>query len=298
MVARPIDVSEVSSALAEALSRFLPEGSEFRSADARDVNEEASQIRRGRRVTVPLSTSGVSVSTGKIFTDPSVQPTPSSIVRSDQDTDERDVTLYLAWDFSSGAPAPVAPVVLAWIQWGVGGVQYARQVDLHRMPRRIHLVANWVQVTAVYLDAGSPGAGAKVDVIVGVGTGDSGEEYWAGTWAASGAAATQGTVTQAPAALLAITAQLTQNTLAQTVFLMALDTATSPSGGAVPIAGSVSGPMLNVGDMVSFSENKEPAIFADFGLFWALSQSPVTYVAVDGGTLAVVQTKYAWGLAR
>lgn len=282
--------------LAALLASSLPEWSEFRGLG--DENEGRNQIRRGRRVSVPLSTSGVLTFSGQLFTSPSTLPAPTAILRTDQYEDERDVTIYLAWDLTPNRTAPVIPVIFAMIQWGVGGVTYSRMVDVHRVPRRISLVAHWVQVTGVYLDLGESGVPASIDMMASVGSGEAENEFWTGTWFGPTVSAQQN-VTAAPTVLLGASGSLVTNAGGTfPLYWMCLDIAGAPGGGEKPIAGSVSLPLTAVGDTFAFSEEPNPGVFAENGLCWVLSTDP-TLNSPEGGDAgpptAEVQVKFAMG---
>lgn len=280
--------------LLQYLKDVLPETSEFRPGAADEPGDDPTLARRGRRLTVPLSTSGVGIFSGQLFVDPiHVTPSPTQVLRKEY-SHARDVVVYLSWEVTPNAAAPVEPVVMALVRWGVGGAVYTRMLDVHQhVPKRFALSCHFVEVIALYLDLGESTPNS-VDVVASIAEGQADPNFWVGTWQGPGSPTGAQQVTTCPAALLAAAGTLTSLPGGATsAYIIFVDKATAAVGGEPTIAGACT-PLLAVGESFSFSEDGEPNIQADFGLQWLVSSTPDQYTALGGGIpLAAVATKVA-----
>lgn len=287
--------------LRAALLRFLPEWSEFRPS-TKD-GDEAQTIRHGRQVTIPLMVDPPGSFSGTLFTDPTVQPSPPDVLRLDGLSEEETTVIYLSWLFAPGnyngrpISPPDAPMVLALVRWGVGGVVFQRMLDVHKVPRRLAVACNWVEIRAAYpLDFGAPGANAALDVVAGIATGEADPNYWTGIWTPTMVAGhPPAQIIQQPAAILAITGTLIALPAGGAyIFLVdCLPTAPPTTLVSLPIPGTVS-PLLSPGTSFSFSEDEMPGAFADKGVAYVVSSTPHIYTDPGvAGTTAFVQVKVA-----
>lgn len=279
------------------LADVLPETSEFRPGPA-DAATDPQVARRGRRLTIPLSTAGASVFSGFLFSNPTTQPSPTQAIRVDYPDDEleRDVTVYLAWEPTPNA-TPVTPLVYVLVRWGAGGAVYSRVFQVHRhVAKRFSVTAHYVDVTALYLDGGAS-AGTTVDLVVAIADGRAQENYYNGIWRGPATPGNGGSLTICPTLLLAASGALVSLPGAATqAYVLFLDKGPTAVGGEPCIPGACSQP-LQVGDSFSFSEDEEPDTFADFGLQWVVSSTPDVYTPITaGGTPnAWVAAKLAFG---
>jgi len=278
-------------ARSEEFNRGLPESSEFR-ADPRDDADDRRILRHGRRVTLPLMAESADPYSGTLFTSAAVQPAPISVVRKDGIPDEQTTVVYFSWDYTQGGGRPDAPVALALIRWGVGSLVFSRMVDMHRIPRRVAIVANWIEVVAAYIDLGVPPANASIDALVGLASGEADANYWTGTWMQPLTGGPNGQICSQPAAILAMSGTLLALGAGTGAFIMAVDTFAAVSGTSRPIPGAVS-PLLSVGQGFAFGEDEVPGVFAELGVAIAISTTPNLFVAPAGASM-FVQTKLAF----